>query len=130
MAEPYVHRIRVRYGEVDMQRVVFNAHYLAYCDDACERWFAVRQVDMEGAGWDCMLKKATIEWAGTATVHDELDIEVAVRRWGNTSFDVGFDGSVEGRPVFSATITYVGVKLGTKEKLAAPPDIRAALGGG
>jgi acyl-CoA thioesterase FadM len=28
----------VRYGEVDMQRVVFNAHYLAYCDDAVERW--------------------------------------------------------------------------------------------
>ena len=31
-ADRWVHRIRVRYGEVDMQRVVFNAHYLAYCD--------------------------------------------------------------------------------------------------
>jgi acyl-CoA thioesterase FadM len=30
----YRHTIRVRYGECDMQRVVFNAHYFAYCDDA------------------------------------------------------------------------------------------------
>jgi len=28
----YTHHIRVRYGEVDMQRVVFNAHYLTYFD--------------------------------------------------------------------------------------------------
>ena len=26
-------RIRVRYGEVDQQGVVYNAHYLAYVDD-------------------------------------------------------------------------------------------------
>ena len=35
----YVHRVRVRYGECDMQRVVFNANYLAYIDDATDTWF-------------------------------------------------------------------------------------------
>lgn len=35
----YTHHIRVRYGEVDMQRVVSNAHYLAYCDDAADLWY-------------------------------------------------------------------------------------------
>src|SRR5688500_1093405 len=35
----YVHEVRVRYGECDMQRVVFNAHYMAYCDDAVDTWF-------------------------------------------------------------------------------------------
>jgi acyl-CoA thioester hydrolase len=127
VAEHYLHRIRVRYGEVDMQRVVFNAHYLAYCDDAVERWLAARGVEVSAAGWDFMLKKATIEWAGAATVHDELVIAVSATRWGNTSFDVGFEGSVEGRPVFSCTITYVGVKLGTRETMAPPPEVRAAL---
>ena len=38
-ADGFIHRVRVRYGEVDMQRVVFNAHYLAYCDDAADLWF-------------------------------------------------------------------------------------------
>ncbi|MDQ3106545.1 MAG: acyl-CoA thioesterase [Actinomycetota bacterium] len=126
-AAPYVHRLRVRYGEVDMQRVVFNAHYLAYCDDACETWLAQRGVRVLSFGWDFMLKKATIEWAGAATVHDHLDITVAVTRWGNTSFDVGFEGSVDDRAVFSCTITYVGVKAGTRETMPPPPEVRAAL---
>jgi len=36
MTTPYRHSIRVRYGEVDRQGVVFNAHYMAYMDDALE----------------------------------------------------------------------------------------------
>ena len=31
-------RIKVRYQEVDLQNVVFNAHYLAWCDIACSGW--------------------------------------------------------------------------------------------
>ena len=125
--EPYVHRIRIRYGECDMQKVVFNANYLAYCDDAVELWLEHRGIHVNEAGWDFMLKKATIEWAGAATVHEELDIAVEATRWGNTSFDVTFDGSVEGRPVFTCVITYVGVKLGTRETMPPPPEVRAAL---
>ena len=32
----------VRYGECDQQGVVFNAHYMAYCDDASDRWLRDR----------------------------------------------------------------------------------------
>lgn len=112
-----------------MQRVVFNAHYLGYCDDACEMWISQSGARPATYGWDFMLKKATIEWQGAATVHDHLEISVAATRWGNTSFDVTFDGSVEGRAVFGCTITYVGVKAGTLETMPPPPEVRAALGG-
>jgi acyl-CoA thioester hydrolase len=128
VAEPFIHRIRVRYGEVDMQRVVFNAHYLSYCDDACECFVGARGVRPELQDWDFMLKKAVVEWAGTATVHDELAIAVAVTRWGNTSFDMTFKGSVAERPVFTATITYVGVRAGTTETMRVPDVVRELLG--
>jgi acyl-CoA thioester hydrolase len=130
MGERWVHRIRVRYGEVDMQRVVFNAHYLAYCDDATEAWLAALGVNVLDHGWDFMLKKATIEWDGTATVHELVDISVGVDRWGDTSFDVGFAGRVGSRPVFSAVITYVGVAAGTRSKMAIPPHLRTVLDAG
>jgi acyl-CoA thioester hydrolase len=123
----WVHHIRVRYGEVDMQRVVFNAHYLAYCDDATEAWLQALDVKALDHGWDFMLKKATVEWDGTATVHDVLDITVGVDRWGTTSFDVGFRGQVGGRPVFRCVITYVGVAAGTKDKMTIPPALRSVL---
>lgn len=128
-ASPYVHSIRVRYGEVDMQQVVFNAHYLAYCDDAVERWLASLGLNVFDHGWDFMLKKAVVEWSGSATVHDVLDIAVGVRRWGTTSFDVGFAGTVGDRPVFDCTITYVGVRAGTRETMPPPAEVRAKLGG-
>ena len=123
----WTHRIRVRYGECDMQRVVFNANYLAYCDDAVECWLGAKGVKVNDVGWDFMLKKSTIEWQGTATVHETIDIAVEVARWGNTSFDVLFTGSVEGRPVFTNTITYVGVKLGTTETMPPPEDVKRIL---
>ena len=122
----YLHRIRVRYGECDMQRVVFNANYLAYCDDAADLWFQALGVDLESHGWDVMVKKASVTWSGSAKARDELAIAVAVRRWGNTSFDLGFDGSVGEQPVFSADITYVAVKAGTTETVRVPDDFRAA----
>ena len=30
----FFHRLRVRWAEVDMQKIVFNAHYLMYFDTA------------------------------------------------------------------------------------------------
>lgn len=112
-----------------MQRVVFNAHYLAYCDDAIESWTRGLGLDVAAHGWDFMLKKAVIEWAGSATVAEELDIAVRVTRWGNTSFDVTYSGAVGERPVFSCVVTYVGVRHGTLETMPPPPEVRAALGG-
>lgn len=110
-----------------MQRVVFNSHYLAYCDDAIECWLAARGVKVLDHGWDFMLKRATIEWQGTATVHDVIDIEVGIDRWGTTSFDVGFRGRVASRPVFECAITYVGVSAGTRDKMAMPLQLRSVL---
>src|SRR5436309_14820704 len=82
-AEPYIHRIAVRYGEVDMQQVVFNSHYLAYCDDAVENWLRHLGIVVTAVGWDFMLKKAVIEWDGAATVHDLIESEGGANRCGN-----------------------------------------------
>jgi acyl-CoA thioester hydrolase len=124
----YVHHIPVRYGEVDLQGVVFNAHYLAYVDDTLEHW--LRQLDgkYQDLGWDLMLKKAVVEWHGSAGIGDDLDVGAQVVRWGNTSLDIRYDAVVGERPVATITVTYVGVKVGTTETMAPPPEIRALLG--
>jgi acyl-CoA thioester hydrolase len=125
-AMAFMHRIRVRYGEVDMQRVVFNANYLAYCDDAADLWFRSLGAALEDDEWDVMVKRAEITWSGAARVHDEIAIELHVSRWGNTSFDVSFAGAVAETPVFTATITYVAVKTGTHHPMRVPDHFRAA----
>ncbi len=126
---PYRHSIRVRYQEVDMQRVVFNAHYLAWCDEVMAGWMA------EAFGWsgyddriDWMLVKLLLEWQGSATFGETMDIDAGIGRWGTTSFDVAFRGLVDDRPVFTATITYVCVAPGTTTKMPVPDEVRRVLG--
>ena len=62
-----------------------------------------------------------------AGVGDLIDIDVSVQRWGRTSFDVGFNGRVGSRPLFTCVITYVGVSAGTLDTQPPPAQIRAAL---
>ena len=122
------HEIRVRYGEVDMQRHVFNAHYLTYVDDACDAWFRDAIGTDYGKEFDVVLKRLDITWDGGAGWGDVLAVDVAAQRWGNTSFDIGFEGSVDDEPVFHAVVTYVSVAQGTTEPVPVPDFVRAALG--
>ncbi len=126
----YRHVHGVRYGEVDAQRVVYNAHYLAWCDDAVEEWLASLEDDLDVAalGWDFMLRRAVIEWQGSTGLRDHVEVEVGVGRWGTASFDLWFTGRVADRPAFTATITYVGVRLGSTETMATPAEVRTLLG--
>lgn len=127
VAPAYSQQIKIRYGEVDMQGVVFNAHYLAYCDDVCDSWLRARLGRFEDLGWEPMVVKALVEWQGAAGMGDALDIGLGTSRWGRTSFDVAFTGTVGDRPVFTATITYVGVTPGDHTPIEPPERVRSAL---
>lgn len=129
MSEPFVHRLRVRYAEVDGQGVVFNAHWLTYCDDACTRF-------MESLGFgerfwieefDVMLVHAELDWSGSARFDDWIDIAVVPVRLGTSSFDLRYEATVAGQAVCRATITYVSVRPGAHESRPLPEPVRAAL---
>ena len=121
--------VRVRYYECDMQRVVHNSVYLAWCDDVADRVFRTTGVGEADHPWDVMVKTATVTWLASARLGDEIEIEVAPSRWGNTSFDLHFTGTrADGGDVFTATITYVAVRTHTAETVRVPDEFRAALG--
>jgi acyl-CoA thioesterase FadM len=108
---------------------VFNAHYLAYIDDACDSWIrSLFDGSFESAGFDFVLKRADLTWHGSATIGEVIAIDVAPARWGSTSFDVRFDGGVGERAVFSAIVTYVSVTPGTTDPVPAPAHVRARIG--
>lgn len=126
----YQHQIRVRYGECDQQGVVFNAHYLAYMDDATEVWIRgfSQSGDYREFGWEWMVVRAAIDWQGSARSTDILTVEVGIVRYGETSFDFGFIGSVANGIVFKARSVCVSVRAVTLEKIATPARVRALLG--
>ena len=129
MPDPFVHRIRVRYAEVDGQGVVFNAHWLTYCDDACTRF-------MESLGFgpdfwihefDVMLVRAALEWSAPARFDDWVDVEVVPVRLGTKSFDLRYRARVRDEIACVATITYVSVTPGDNTSVEIPQKVRNAL---
>lgn len=122
------HSIDIRYGECDQQRVVFNANYLAYVDDAMDHWMRSFAGPEWVGTWDVMLKVATVVWHGPASWPETLDVDCGVCRWGRTSFDVAYLISVDGRPVADVVITYVSVHAGTTETTEPPAAVVAAMG--
>src|SRR5688572_2391753 len=128
----FVHSIRPRYAEVDMQGVVFNAHWLTYFDDASTRFFEHLGFDpkttfVEGGAFDVMVVKAVVEWKGPAGFDEQVEIAVAPARIGNASFDLRYVATVDGRPACEGVITYVSVEHGTKRSSPIPDGLRGRL---
>jgi acyl-CoA thioester hydrolase len=125
----YRHVVRIRYGECDMQKVVFNANYLVYIDDATDTWFREALGPFEATGFDFMVKKVSIEWQSAARFGEVLVLDLDVTRWGTSSFDVGIVGTAGDRPVLTATLVYVSTIPGQATARPVPDDVRAALTG-
>ena len=85
-------RLRVRWAEVDMQKIVFNAHYLMYIDTAVAGWWRAMalpyQTTMDQFAGDLYVKKATLEYHASARYDDSLDVGIKTARIGNSSIVV------------------------------------------
>ena len=76
---PFVHRVEVHFYEVDQVGVVFNAWYLAWCDDARLAYCAARGYGIEEAkAADAMplVRHADIEWLASLAAGDHAQIHV------------------------------------------------------
>ena len=130
-------QIRVRYGECDMQRVVFNPNYFVYCDDVMDCWTRVAladelaavgtATDLHAIGFDFMLKRAEMTWSSPARYGDTIEVRAEGSRWGTTSFDVTMTGRVGERESFVAVITYVSIDPVSQTSAPVPDVVRRAF---
>jgi YbgC/YbaW family acyl-CoA thioester hydrolase len=85
----HLERLRVRWAEVDMQQIVFNGHYLMYFDTAVAGyWRAMAlpyQESMAALGGDLYVRKATLEYVGSARYDDQLEVGIRCARVGKSS---------------------------------------------
>ncbi len=130
MEGSFVHHLRPRYAEVDVQGVVFNAHWLTYFDEASTRffdWMGFPPAVAFFEHFDVMVVKAVLEWEGPAGFDDDVAIAVVPTRLGNASFDITYTASVLGVPACTGVITYVSVVPGTHDTTPIPAMLRDKL---
>ena len=128
-----MHRLRVRWAEVDMQKIVFNAHYLMYIDTAMsEYWRALAlpyEASMHILGGEMYVKKATVEYHASAKLDHTLDVGMRCARIGNSScvFEAAiFCGD---RLLVTGELIYVFADPATQTSTPVPAALRAMLEG-
>jgi acyl-CoA thioester hydrolase len=130
MREPFVHRLRVRYGECDPQGIVFNANYLLYFDVAfTELWRAAvgPWQEMVERGVDAVVADATIAFRAPARFDDELELRALLTRIGETSLTTRIDVARGERVLVEGTLRHVCVSTQTWRKTELPAWVRDGL---
>ncbi len=127
----FVHRLRVRWVEVDMQQIVFNGHYLMYFDTAVTDYW--RRLAMPYAetlhqlGGDLYVKKASVEYHASAEMDDFLDVCMRCERVGNSSMT--FVGAIfrGDELLITSELVYVYADPVAKKSQAVPAALRDLL---
>ena len=131
MPSKFRYYLRIRYGECDAQKVVFNARYADYVDlGTIEFLRAIGFGDALISGaLDYQLVKLTIEWKAPARFDQVLELSICASKLGNTSFTVATEFRIAGNEsvVATAETVYVLVDAQTLAKMPLPADFRAAL---
>ncbi len=81
--------LRVRWAEVDMQKVVFNGHYLMYVDTAMGNWWRALalpyEATLQALDGDLFVRKSTLEYLAPARYDDALEIGIRFESAGTSS---------------------------------------------
>ena len=127
----FFHRLRVRWAEVDLQKIVFNAHYLMYVDTAiADYWRALAlpyYTTMHALEGDLFVKKATVEYHGSARLDDQLDVGIKCARIGTSSMLYQcaiFRGEEH---LISCDLVYVFADPATQKSKPVPASFRDIL---
>ena len=123
---PFRFLLRVRYGEVDAQKIVFNARWGDYVDIAVTEYQRALWTDV--LALDMKLVKQTIEWKASARFDDVLEARVRTERVGTSSFTVATELRrwPDGPVIANAETIYVATD-DSGAKIAVPPRFRDAL---
>jgi YbgC/YbaW family acyl-CoA thioester hydrolase len=127
-----VHHLRVRWAEVDMQKIVFNAHYLMYFDTAITDYWRALALPYEEAmaqlGGELYVKKASVEFHASARFDDRLAVALKCERIGNSS--MVFTGAIfrGGELLITCELVYVFADPASQTSRPVPPGLRSLVG--
>lgn len=126
--------VRVRYAEIDVQNVVFNAHYMTYLDIGISDYYRKglqldpRELAKQGV-FEFVLASCTLDFKQSATLDDVLHIWCRTVDIGRSSMKTEFaivrDSETE--PLLTATFIYVSIDPKTKRSQPVPTLVRERI---
>jgi YbgC/YbaW family acyl-CoA thioester hydrolase len=127
----FLERLRVRWAEIDAQKIVFNGHYLMYFDTAVAGYWRALALpyaqSMEQLGGDLYVRKATLEYEASAVYDDVIDVGIRSARVGTSS--ILFSAAVFRREqlLVGGELVYVFADPATQRSQPVPAALREVL---
>jgi acyl-CoA thioester hydrolase len=131
-AYPFAHRQRVRFGETDLQGVVYYANYLLFAEVGRVAYLRALGVDyardLIANGIDFTIGEATVRYQAPLRFDDEYDIRVRVGeiRRSSWTFEYAFDRADGQRCALGSTVQVI-VEPNTGRATRIPAALRAVL---
>ena len=129
----YAERHRVRWAEVDMQQIVFNAHYLMYFDTAVAGYWRAMAMPyhetMQAFQGDFFARKATLEYEASARYDEQVETGVRCARIGNSSMRLQCAVFRGEQRLVHGDLIYVFADPATQTSRSVPPALREWLTG-
>jgi len=129
----FLDRLRVRWAEVDMQKIVFNGHYLMYFDTAVAAYWRALAMPyhetMESLAGDMFVRKATVEYEGSARYDDLCEVGVRCGRIGKSSMVFGLAVFRGDTRLVTGELVYVFADPATQTSRPVPVALREVLEG-
>ncbi len=131
---PYLHRLKVRYGETDQMGVVHHANHLAYLEEARTEYMASLGVpygEVEASGVALPVRHVELRYRAPAFYEDELDVEVVVERIRAASIQFGYriTRASDDHLLLEGVVELACVNLADRTPRMLPPNLRDKLAG-
>jgi YbgC/YbaW family acyl-CoA thioester hydrolase len=127
----HLERLRVRWAEVDLQKIVFNGHYLMYFDTAVGGyWRALGlpyQETMAALEGDLYMRKASLEYEASARYDEQLAVGIRSSRIGRSSMVFSAAVFRGAQRLVLGELTYVFADPRTQTSQPVPEALRQVL---
>lgn len=130
--EPFIHRFRVRYAEVDPQAIVFNSRYLEYADVLVTEFFRDRKAAGMPAELEFHVRRAEVDYLKPIRADELIEGRLVVEHIGNSSMTLRLSlrGAMAPESDLRAEIVLVQVHvdLASGKARRIPDGLRKAFG--
>ncbi len=128
----HLNKIKVRYSEVDCQKIVYNSHYLTYFDislsEMLEDCFDQDEY-INNTNNDFHTVGVQMNFNSPARLNDQLEVYSGIKKLGNSSMTFLQEIYKAGSDIIlnEASITWVNTNQNSMKSETIPNDIRKKL---
>ena len=129
---PFVCPIRVRFVDTDTSGRIHHTAMLRHFEAAEQEFFrslGIQYQDRSSGAFGLPRVHVECDFTGPIVYDDLLDIAVSVQRIGGSSLTLGFDATIQGRPVARGKFVIVCLDFCTWRSRPLPDEFALALRG-